>query len=117
MSPRLAGTAVVLWLSIAAASGQETDTVRTAGSDIRILPIAHGTLGIVQGENVILIDPARFVPAQPEVPRADLQELAKAYLANLARHPHQLLQMANPYLSCSFPRSQCDLSRWPSFLA
>jgi hypothetical protein len=79
MSPRLAGTAVVLWLSIAAASGQETDTVRTAGSDIRILPIAHGTLGIVQGENVILIDPARFVPAQPEVPRADLQELAKAY--------------------------------------
>ncbi len=87
MSPRLAGTAVVLWLSIAAASGQETDTVRTAGSDIRILPIAHGTLGIVQGENVILIDPARFVPAQPEVPRADLQELAKAYLTKFGAPP------------------------------
>jgi L-ascorbate metabolism protein UlaG (beta-lactamase superfamily) len=87
VSLRLGGTIFVLSLLSAGVPGQETDTVRTAGSDIRILPIAHGTLGIVRGEHVILIDPARFVPGQPEVPRADLQAMATAYLAKFGAPP------------------------------
>jgi L-ascorbate metabolism protein UlaG (beta-lactamase superfamily) len=53
---------------------------RTSGF-IRVVPLGHGSLALVHGQGVVLVDPARFVPAQPEVPKEDLQTMATAYLA------------------------------------
>ena len=68
-------------------SSQSPDTIRTAGDPISVQPIAHGTLALVYGRHVVLIDPARFVPGYPEPPREDLQELAKAYIAKFGAPP------------------------------
>jgi L-ascorbate metabolism protein UlaG (beta-lactamase superfamily) len=87
MRLRLAGTLLLLSLLSPALDGQSGDTIRTTDGDITVVPIAHGTLALVRGEQVILIDPARFVPGQPEVPRADLQEMAKAYVAKFGGPP------------------------------
>ena len=81
MRLRLAGTALLVALVIGAPAGQGADIVRTAIGDVTILPLGHGTLALVRGQQLILIDPARFVPGQPDVPREDLQALAKAYVA------------------------------------
>jgi L-ascorbate metabolism protein UlaG (beta-lactamase superfamily) len=67
--------------------GQTADTVSGTGGDIVVLPIGHGTLQLVHGQDVILVDPARFVPGQPEAPRDDLQALAKSYLARFGAPP------------------------------
>jgi len=84
---RQAGTWLLVLLFSLALDGQSGDTIRTTAGDVTVLPIAHGTLALVRGEQVILIDPARFVPGHPEVPRADLQELAKAYVAKFGGPP------------------------------
>jgi L-ascorbate metabolism protein UlaG (beta-lactamase superfamily) len=73
----LAGLA--LWA--APAWAQPSDTIGAGEARLAIHPIAHGTLALVHGRHVILIDPARFVPGHPEPPKADLQALGKAYLA------------------------------------
>jgi hypothetical protein len=70
-----------------ALDSQGGDIIRTTTGSITVVPIAHGTLALVRGEQVILIDPARFVPGQPEVPRADLQEMAQAYVAKFGGPP------------------------------
>jgi L-ascorbate metabolism protein UlaG (beta-lactamase superfamily) len=63
------------------AAAQRADTIGTGKARIEIRPLAHGTLALVHGPHVVLIDPARFVPGYPDPPKADLQALAKAYLA------------------------------------
>ena len=77
MRLRLAGTAVLVALVIGAPAGQSADIVRTAIGDVTILPLGHGTLALVRGQQLILIDPARFVPGQPDVPREDLAGAGK----------------------------------------
>ncbi len=52
-----------------------------------VQPIAHGTVVLLLGRHVVLIDPARFVPGHPEPPREDLQEMAKAYIARFGAPP------------------------------
>jgi L-ascorbate metabolism protein UlaG (beta-lactamase superfamily) len=87
MRLRPAGTLLYVLLTHSALVAQTADTIPAVDGSITILPIAHGTESIVHGQNVILIDPARFVPAQPEVPSADLQELARAYLSRFGGPP------------------------------
>jgi L-ascorbate metabolism protein UlaG (beta-lactamase superfamily) len=77
LAAALAG--LTLWAAPAAA--QPSDTIGSGDARIEIRPIAHGTLALVHGRHVIWIDPARFVPGYPDPPKADLQALAKAYLA------------------------------------
>jgi L-ascorbate metabolism protein UlaG (beta-lactamase superfamily) len=67
-----------LLLGTAASAQTSTpDTMPAIGGDITIVPIAHGSVCILQGANVILVDPSRFGPGLPPAPRADLEELAK----------------------------------------
>jgi L-ascorbate metabolism protein UlaG (beta-lactamase superfamily) len=55
-----------------------THDVMTASSgDLVIAPIAHASLGIRYGDDVILIDPARFGPGLPSVQPTD-EEIATA---------------------------------------
>ena len=68
-------------------SAQSSDTVHTTTGTLTIQPIAHGTLVLRHGRHVILIDPARFVPGQPDAPREDLQALGKAYIARFGGPP------------------------------
>ena len=44
-------------------------------------------MGIVYRRNVILVDPARFVPGRPGAPADDLQAMAKAYIAKFGAPP------------------------------
>jgi L-ascorbate metabolism protein UlaG (beta-lactamase superfamily) len=81
LSRRLAAALAGLALCTTPAVTQTADTIGTGDARIEIRPIAHGTLALVHGRHVILIDPARFVPGYPDPPKADLQALAKAYLA------------------------------------
>jgi hypothetical protein len=41
-------------------STQQPDTIRTAGASISVPPIAHGTVVLLLGRLVVLIDPARI---------------------------------------------------------
>lgn len=84
---RVAGTILAALLVTGVASTQRVDTIGTAAGSISIQPIAHGTLVLVLGPHIILIDPARFVPGQPEPPRKDLQEMANAYIARVGTPP------------------------------
>ena len=84
---RVGLTTLAMLLSTSIGSSQSPDTIRTAGDPISVQPIAHGTLALVYGRHVVLIDPARFVPGYPEPPREDLQELAKAYIAKFGAPP------------------------------
>ena len=84
---RVVPTALALLLVTSVGSSQSPDTIRTAGDPIVVQPLAHGTLTLVYGRHVVLIDPARFVPSYPEAPREDLQDLAKAYLAKFGAPP------------------------------
>jgi L-ascorbate metabolism protein UlaG (beta-lactamase superfamily) len=87
MKCQLAGTALALLLVNGTVTTQERDVVATAGAPIRILPVSHGTVAIIRGTDVILVDPARFVPGQPEPPRQDLQDMAKAFIARFGPPP------------------------------
>ena len=87
MRLRPAATLLLVLLISRALDSQGGDIIRTATGSITVVPIAHGTVAFVRGDEVILIDPARFVPGQPEVPRADLQEMAKAYVAKFGGPP------------------------------
>lgn len=84
---RVAGTILAALLVTGVASTQQVDTIGTATGSISVQPIAHGTLALVLGQHVVLIDPARFVPGQPEPPREDLQAMAKAYIARVGAPP------------------------------
>jgi L-ascorbate metabolism protein UlaG (beta-lactamase superfamily) len=85
---RLLSAIVLVGLStVGAPLEQVGDTFSASGSALTILPLGHGSLGIVHGETFILIDPARFVPGQPEPPLEDLQELAKSYVATFGPPP------------------------------
>ena len=87
MRSRVAGTILATLLVTGVGSTQQPDTIRTAGGPISVQPIAHGTVVLVLGRHVVLIDPARFVPGHPEPPREDLQEMAKAYIAKFGAPP------------------------------
>jgi L-ascorbate metabolism protein UlaG (beta-lactamase superfamily) len=41
------------------------DVVRATGGEITIAPVTHGTLVLRHGNDVILVDPARFTPGAP----------------------------------------------------
>ena len=84
---QLARNALTLWLLSGAVAAQEPDVIATSGAPIRILPVSHGSIGIVQNSHVILIDPARFVQGQPPAPPQDVQEMAKAYIAKFGPPP------------------------------
>jgi len=52
------------------------DTIAASGGDITVIPISHGTVEVVHGSHVILVDPARHMrdplyDAPPPPPRAD----------------------------------------------
>jgi len=81
LSRRLAAALAALTFWAARAVAQTPDTIGAGDARIEIRPIAHGTLALVHGRHVILIDPARFVPGYRDAPKADLQALGKAYLA------------------------------------
>ena len=87
MRSRVAGTILATLLVTGVGSTQQPDTIRTAGAPISVQPIAHGTVALLLGRHVVLIDPARFVPGHPEPPREDLQEMAKAYIARFGAPP------------------------------
>jgi L-ascorbate metabolism protein UlaG (beta-lactamase superfamily) len=95
-SGRLVAALVVFTLAVAPVAAQPSDTVGSGKARIEVRPIAHGTLALVLGRHVILIDPARFVPGYPEPPRADLQALAKAYLAIHGSPPRPARQDEDP---------------------
>jgi L-ascorbate metabolism protein UlaG (beta-lactamase superfamily) len=57
------------------------DTLPARDGDLTIVPIAHASLCIMHGQQVILVDPARFGPGLPGPPRADLDEAARAIKA------------------------------------
>jgi L-ascorbate metabolism protein UlaG (beta-lactamase superfamily) len=84
---RVGLTTLAMLLLTSVGWSQSPDTIRTAGGPISVQPIAHGTLALVYGRHVVLIDPARFVPSYPEAPREDLQELAKTYIAKFGAPP------------------------------
>jgi L-ascorbate metabolism protein UlaG (beta-lactamase superfamily) len=79
--PSRFATLAGLILCAAPAAAQGPDTIGAGDARIDIRPIAHGTLALIHGPHVILIDPARFVPGYPDPPRAELQALGRAYLA------------------------------------
>jgi L-ascorbate metabolism protein UlaG (beta-lactamase superfamily) len=81
LSRRLGAALAGLALGTTPAAAQTSDTIGAGNARIEVRPIAHGTLALVHGRDVILIDPARFVPGYPDPPKAELQALAKAYLA------------------------------------
>jgi len=88
MASRLAAATILVTLLVTGVSSrQQPDTIRTASAPLSIQPIAHGTVALLHGRHVVLIDPARFVPGQPETPREDLQEMAKAYIAKFGAPP------------------------------
>jgi L-ascorbate metabolism protein UlaG (beta-lactamase superfamily) len=83
---RLAGTVLAVFFVTSVASTRQADTIGSASS-VSVRPIAHGTLALVLGKHVVLIDPARFVPGQPEPPREDLEAMATAYMARFGAPP------------------------------
>ena len=87
MASRLAGTIFATLLVTGVVSNEQPDTIRTASAPLSVEPIAHGTVVLRHGRHIVLIDPARFVPGQPETPREDLQEMAKAYIAKFGTPP------------------------------
>jgi L-ascorbate metabolism protein UlaG (beta-lactamase superfamily) len=85
---RLLSAIALVGVSIFGAGfAQKRDTFSASGAPVTIFPIGHGSLGLVYGETVVLIDPARFVPGQPEPTPADLQELARTYLSTAGSPP------------------------------
>jgi L-ascorbate metabolism protein UlaG (beta-lactamase superfamily) len=76
--------AVLCGLVVCAPASAQTmtpDTLPARGGDLTIVPIAHASLCIMHGQQVILVDPARFGPGLPPPLRADLQEATKAMKA------------------------------------
>jgi len=55
--------------------GAISDSIPAAGGDITIVPIAHASLAILHGIEVILVDPARFGPGLPRAPQPSEQEI------------------------------------------
>ncbi len=70
MNGRLVVTILVVTFAGVFASAQRPapDAIPTPDGDITINPIAHGSVYIAHGQNVILIDPARFGPGLPPPP-------------------------------------------------
>jgi L-ascorbate metabolism protein UlaG (beta-lactamase superfamily) len=85
--PKLATTLVATLLAAGGGATQGPETFRIAGATLSVQPIAHGAVVLRLGQHVVLIDPARFVPSQPEPPRQDLQDMAKAYIARFGAPP------------------------------
>ena len=76
--------AVLCGLVVCAPASAQTmtpETLPARGGDLTIVPIAHASLCIMRGQQVILVDPARFGPGLPPPPRADMEELGKAIKA------------------------------------
>ena len=61
--------------AVVSAQGPRPDTIPAAGGNITIIPIAHGSVYIAQGQNAVLVDPVRFSPAHPP-PQPTPEELA-----------------------------------------
>ena len=57
-------------VSVCAAAAQrpKPDVIPATGGDLTIVPITHGTLEILYGSDVILVDPSRFGPAGTGLP-------------------------------------------------
>lgn len=83
----LSAIALVGMWTLGALLAQSGDTFSASGSTLTIHPLGHGSLAIIHGQTVVLVDPARFVPGQPEPTRSDLEELAKAYIARSGPPP------------------------------
>jgi L-ascorbate metabolism protein UlaG (beta-lactamase superfamily) len=84
---RVAQAALAAFLVTSGASTRQADCIPTAACTVTVQPIAHGTVVLVLGRHVVLIDPARFVPGRPEPPREDLAAMAKAYIARVGAAP------------------------------
>jgi hypothetical protein len=63
--------------AIVAAQRPTPDVVPAANGDLAILPVTHASVSIRYRSNVILIDPARFVPGQPPAPKPTEEEIAQ----------------------------------------
>ena len=87
MISRVTGIVLIAFVVTSVASTKQADTIGTAAGTISVRPIAHGTLALVLGRHVVVIDPARFVPGEPEPPPEDLQAMAKAYIARVGAPP------------------------------
>jgi L-ascorbate metabolism protein UlaG (beta-lactamase superfamily) len=64
--------------AVAAPQMPSRDTISARGGDLAIVPIAHATVCLIHGQNVILVDPGRFGPGLPPPPPLSPKELEEA---------------------------------------
>ena len=73
----LIAVGILTTAQIALGQKPRPDAIAAADGDLTILPITHASVSIRHGSDVILIDPARFVPAQPPAPNPTDEEVAQ----------------------------------------
>jgi L-ascorbate metabolism protein UlaG (beta-lactamase superfamily) len=87
MATRALGPILTAVLMAGLGQAQQSDPSRTARAALSVEPMAHGTVLLAFGKHVVLVDPARFVPGQPEPPADDLQAMGRAYIAKFGKPP------------------------------
>ena len=73
----LIAVGILTTAQIALGQKPRPDAIAAADGDLTILPITHASVSIRHGSDVILIDPARFVPGQPPAPKPTDEEVAQ----------------------------------------
>ena len=72
---------------IALAQKPGPDVLAAADGDLTILPITHASVSIRYASDVILIDPARFVPGQSPAPKPTDEKLHSSSTHSLSSRP------------------------------